>query len=240
LTNQKEPNADRERFSGAAPTAARAVYEKLRTDILRGVLLPDTRLRLNDITQRYGHGPIPAREALNRLTAESLVSYSSQRGFAVAPISLEDLADLVKTRSWICEIAMREAISLGDAEWEERVLLSFHRLSKVPRYLSTDPPIPNPAYEGLHRAFHSALLSGCGSQRTVAICDQLFDQAERYLNLSRTIAVMPREDEHKEILDAVLARRVDEAVQLIKNHVELTAEIVNRYYRGQRAARTTV
>lgn len=210
----------------ASTTAASVAYQALRRDIILGALVPNSRLRIGEMAQRYGCGAIPVREALNRLAAEGLVVHSEQRGFAVAPISLEDLADLTRARSWMAEVAMREAVLQGDAGWEERVLLSYYRLSKVPRYLSVEPLQPNPDYDVPHRQFHAALLSGCGSQWMVALCDKLFDHAERYRNLSRKIARAPREDEHKAIVDAALGRRVDEAVALIKAHVELTARIV--------------
>jgi DNA-binding GntR family transcriptional regulator len=208
------------------PTAAALAYTKLRGDILRGVLVPLERLRVNDISERYGCGAIPMREALNRLAVERLVVHSEQRGFAVAPISAEDLRDLTRARSLIVEAAMREAVLNGDALWEERVLLSFHRLSKVPRYVTLEPRVPNPAYDPSHREFHSALISGCGSQWVVTLCERMFDHAERYRNLSRKIRVAPREDEHRKILDAALGRRVEECVSLSKRHVEITAEII--------------
>jgi len=210
----------------AAPTAAGLVYARLRADILRGVLLPSDRLRVNDTSGRYDCGAIPTREALNRLAAEHLVVYSEQRGFSVAPISRADLIDLAKARSLFIEAAMREAVRHGDAAWEERVLVAHHRLKKVPRYLSLEPPRPNAAFDDPHREFHSALISGCGSQWVVNLCERLFDHAERYRNLSRKLAVVPREDEHQQIVDAALGRRVEEAVALSKRHVELTADII--------------
>jgi GntR family transcriptional regulator, carbon starvation induced regulator len=213
----------------AVPTAAGLAYTRLRGDILRGVLTPLERLRVNDIAERYGCGAIPTREALNRLAAEHLVVHAEQRGFAVAPISAEGLRDLAQARSMLVEVAMREALLKGDAAWEERVLLSYHRLSKVPRYLSLEPPTPNPAYDVPHREFHSALISGCGSRWVVSLCERLFDHAERYRNLSRKLAVAPREDEHKQIVDAALGRRLDETVALSKRHVEITAEIILRH-----------
>jgi DNA-binding GntR family transcriptional regulator len=210
----------------AAQTAAGLAYCRLRGDILRGTLGPLERLRVNDISGRYGCGAIPMREALNRLTAEHLVVHSEQRGFAVAPISAHDLRDLTLARSLLMEVAMREAVLNGDAAWEERVLLAYHRLAKVPRYLSLEPRVPNPAFDDPHREFHSALISGCGSQWVVIMCARLFDHAERYRSLSRRIRVAPRENEHKKIVDAALGRRVEEAVALSKRHVEITAEII--------------
>jgi len=141
-------------------------------------------------------------------------------------MSRGDLIDLAKARSMMVEVAIREAVLHGDVAWEERVLVAYHRLSKVPRYLSLEPRVTNPAYDEPHRVFHSALISGCGSQWMVKQCERLFDHAERYRNVARKLFVFPREDEHKKIVTAALGRRLDEAVALSKRHVEITAEII--------------
>lgn len=208
-------------------TAASAAYVRLRADLIRGVLTPGAKLRIREIAERYESGPIPVREALNRLAAEGLVVRSEQRGFTVAPIGAEDLHELALARAAIYEAALRESMRRGGADWEEGVLLAHHRLRKVQRYLSTKPPEPNPDYDRPHRAFHSALIAACGSRWLLRIAEQLFDHAERYRYLSRRIAVRPREDEHALIVEALLARREDEAVALLRRHVEITAEIAS-------------
>ena len=200
------------------------MYEKLRTHILDGSLQPDEKLRVNDIARRYGCGSFPVREALNRLAAEGLAIYSDQRGFAVAPISREELEDIGRTRSWIVGLAIEKAVLLGDAQWEEDVLLSYHRLSKTPRYLDIEARELNPEYDTVHRQFHTTLISGCGSKKLVEICEDLFNHSERYRTLSRAVAPRSREDEHKLIVDAVLARQVDEAVRLSVAHIQATAK----------------
>ncbi|CAG9271574.1 DNA-binding transcriptional regulator, GntR family [Paraburkholderia unamae] len=219
-SNEIVPNAP------SSQTTASAIHARLRRDILCGALKPGERLRVNDIAQRYGGGTIPTREALSRLTAELLVVYLDQRGFAVAPLSQEGLEDLTRARVWTAEVAVREAVRNGDAAWEERVLLAYHRLSKVSRYNSEDPPVQNEAYDPLHREFHLQLFSGCGSVWMVDTCMRLFDHAQRYRSLSRQAVVMPRECEHRDLVDAILQRRAEDAVALIGEHFRLTARIV--------------
>jgi DNA-binding GntR family transcriptional regulator len=126
----------------------------------------------------------------------------------------------------ISEIALREAIRKGDAQWEESVLVALHRLNKVPRYLSETPPVSNAAHEQPHKAFHQALLSGCGSERMLDIHGRLFDHAERYRALSRASVIHSRDEEHQKIAEAAIQRDEDEAIRLIKLHVELTAQLV--------------
>lgn len=212
-------------------TAASAIHARLRHDILGGVLKPGERLRVQDIARRYDGGTIPTREALSRLSAELLVVYLDQRGFAVAPISQESLEDLTRARVWTAQAAVREAVLHGDAAWEERVVLAYHRLSKVARYESEDPLILNPAFDPLHREFHLQVFSGCGSQWMVDTCMRLFDHAERYRNLSRRAVIMPRELEHKALVDAVLGRDAEEAVAVISEHFGLTAKILSDFVR---------
>ena len=207
-------------------SAASRVRERLREDILAGRLLPSSRLRIQGVADHYECGVIPVREALNQLAAQDLVVHEEQRGFSVAPVSQSSLVELTRARSGIYEVALRESIARGGAEWEESVLLAHYRLSKVQRYLSIDPPESNPRYDELHRGFHRALVAACGSQWMIDICDRLFDHAERYRILSRHLAVVSREVEHDEIMKAALNRETAEAIGLLKAHVERTATIV--------------
>ena len=210
----------------ATRTAIGSVFEKLRADILRGDLAPGEKLRIQDISRRYKSGAIPLREALNRLTAEALVVHSEQRGFTVAPISEEALLDLTRTRTWLNEIALRESIAHGDAAWEERLIIAFHRLSKEPRYIDAAKRRINPAFDLAHRAFHLALISACGSAWLLQYCEQLFDHADRYRNLSRRIYVADRNNEHAVMLKAALKLDADAAIKSLTQHMQKTSNIV--------------
>jgi GntR family transcriptional regulator, carbon starvation induced regulator len=207
----------------ASETLSTAVYNRLRTDIVGGRLLPGHKLRIVELAQRYDSGANPLREALNRLSGEALVVYSEKRGFTVAPISLDDLRDLSRARCMLSEIGLREAIAQGTSEWEEEVLLALHRLGKATREFN--PDYPNPSYEQLHRAFHSTLISGCGSQWIVSLSEKLFDYSDRYRNLSRRKTASPRHEEHEALAHAVLARNADEAVRIAREHIQRKADL---------------
>lgn len=209
----------------AAETLSTVVYQRLRNDIVGGRIAPGQKLRIVELTRRYESGANPLREALNRLCGETLVVYSEKRGFTVAPIGPEDLRDLTRARCMLSEIGLRESIAHGDAKWEEEVLLALHRLEKATR--DFDPEYPNPRYELLHRAFHSTVLAGCGSQWIVTIVEKLFDYSDRYRNLSRRKTQSPRHQEHEALARAVLARDADEAVRIAREHIVRTADLVS-------------
>ncbi len=211
-------------------TATRAtnLHDQLRQDLLAGELEPGSKLAIEALADRYETSATPLREALNRLVSDGLVERREQRGFVVAAISEQDLSEITKTRCWLEEVALRESIAAHTTAWEEALVLAHHRLAKTPRSLSDKKFQDNPAWEPLHRAFHRALISGCGSRWLLNFCDQLADQHHRYRRLSAPRAFAKRvvHTEHQQLLEAALGGRADEAVGLLKMHFERTARII--------------
>jgi len=213
--------------NGAA-TRATSLYDQLRTDLLAGELEPGSKLAIEALAEHYATSATPLREALNRLVSDGMVERREQRGFVVAGISASDLAEITKTRCWLEEIALRESIAAHTTEWEEALVLAHHRLAKTPRSLATDHFEDNPEWEPLHRAFHRALIGGCGSRWLLGFCEQLADQHHRYRRLSAPRAFAKRgvKNEHQQLLDTALAGRADDAVALLRQHFERTARII--------------
>ncbi|MCC7485631.1 MAG: FCD domain-containing protein [Burkholderiales bacterium] len=214
----------------SSETLASIAYQRLRSDIINARREPGGKLRVQELSEHYGVGPSPIREALNRLSRDGLVTLSDRRGFSVTPVSCEGLDELTRTRCWLNELALRQAIANGDAAWEENIVLAYHRLTRLPRYIDAGSGLKryNPDWELAHRTFHSALIAACGSRWLLAYCEQLFDAGAHYRHLSRVSSMKraQRRDEHRQILDASVARDADGAVALLTRHVTRTAELV--------------
>lgn len=211
-----------------ASTRATNLYDQLRADLLAGELEPGAKLAIEALADHYATSATPLREALNRLVSDGLVERREQRGFIVAGISEQDLAEITKTRCWLEEIALRESIAAHSQSWEENLVLAHHRLARTPRSLSNDRFEDNPEWEPLHRAFHRALIDGCGSRWLLNFCDQLADQHHRYRRLSAPRAFAKRgvKSEHQQLMEAAVEGRADDAVALLRNHFERTARII--------------
>jgi len=112
--------------------------------------------------------------------------------------------------------------------WEEALLVAHHRLERAPRSLNPDRFESNPEWERLHRAFHAVLINGCGSRPLIGFCEQLADRLNRYRALSSRKAFRVRKvtQEHADILKAVMDRNTAEAVRLLQQHYEQTAEFI--------------
>lgn len=213
----------------AKQTLATTTYGQLRDEILTGSIIPDTKLNIRALCGRFAVGLSPMREALTRLSAEGLVQQSDNRGFTVLPVSTAELMDLNMARCWVNEVGLRQSIARGDAEWEEGLLLAFHRLSRTPRH-QADNADRNPAWEQAHRMFHRALIGGSGSQWLTETCERLFEAAERYRHLARIAGVFRggQEDEHRAIMQAAVDRKADEAVERLTMHFDRTAQLVRQ------------
>jgi GntR family transcriptional regulator, carbon starvation induced regulator len=215
-------------------TLAEATYRKIREDIVWSNLTPGAPLRSDELRKVYGVGISPLREALSRLVAERLVTAVGQRGFRVAPLTPEDVLDIMETRLVIEGAALSRSIAHGDLQWETGLVASFHTLSRiaVPHQAGLDAEI----WVKHHRAFHMSLIAACSSRWQLELALLLFDQAERHRASAMRIpqARLSRDAnaEHKEILDATLARDAPMAIAALERHYRATAEQVVAAIRG--------
>jgi DNA-binding GntR family transcriptional regulator len=227
-TPADEDNSDR--------TLAERAFRLLRNDILNGRLAPDARLRINLLQQRYGLGLSPLREALLRLSSEGLVVAQGQRGFAVAPVSLAELQDQTVARKCLDIAALKQSMEQGDADWEAQVMAANHLLARTPLPTDANDITAARLWEERHRAFHRALIAGCGSQWLMRLHNQLVDQIERY----RTMRILHHHEaaaqvrdvvaEHAAITNAVLGREVAKAAELMDRHISATAEAMRQFF----------
>lgn len=215
-----------------AKTLAGRTYERLREDIVAGKLAPDSKLKLEQLLSDYEVGMSPLREALSRLVGDMLVTSRGQRGFRVAPLSLDELEDVTRVRSMLETEALSLSIQNGDDEWLESVVLAYDKLSAAEIELEamesdlSQDVISN--WERCNRGFHSALLSACGSVWLLRLTYIMYQQAERYRRLSLTHSRGHRDvpGEHLAIVRAVKDRKVLRACQLIEEHLQLTTDEV--------------
>ena len=83
------------------PTAQEAVLVEVRSRILRGDIAPGTPLRQEDLAASLGVSRVPVREALRILESEGHVTYIAHRGYRVAELDLDELAEIYHLRALI-------------------------------------------------------------------------------------------------------------------------------------------
>lgn len=207
-----------------------SAYAWLKHDIIRGTFPPGEKLLMSRLKERYDLGIGPLREALSQLVAERLVVAISQRGYRVAPMSLAELTDIYDARAQLEAMLVRLAIERGDDAWEAEVIAKAHTLAKVMEVNGTDEVLD--VWDARHKAFHTAIVAGCGSRHLLQLRDSLFDQVERYrhLWLRETVfseaALEAKRREHAALVEVVLARDAGRAGEMMREHLMTPVPII--------------
>jgi DNA-binding GntR family transcriptional regulator len=221
------PTTENQRsFKSLTATVASA----LQRDLVAGRHMPGAKLPIVQLAKDYGVSPGAVREALSRLISEGLVEFNEQRGFRAAPVSQAALVDITRTRILIDVHALREAIRLGDVDWEAEILAIEHRLAHCTPRDEADPVGVRDEWQRLHRVFHRTLISACGSEWLIRFHDLLFDQTIRYRSIASAYETT-RDDlrrdpnaEHGAIVKATVAHDADTAAALLKRHYQGTTD----------------
>jgi GntR family transcriptional regulator, carbon starvation induced regulator len=211
-----------------AETLSERALSLIEADIVSGALTPGARLGITETAARYGVGATPVREALSRLAARGLVDAIGQRGFRVKGISREDLADIVLIRTVVEREALKLSMEHGAGEWEARIVASLYRLKHYVRANPRGLAEGDPGFDVLHKAFHTALLAACGSQRLIAAHSDLYDQAYRYRRLMMAGFSDPEDflAEHDRLADLTVRRLRPEGADALAAHIASTLDHV--------------
>lgn len=209
-------------------------HAELKNNIIAGVHHPGEKLRVEHLKRQYGVSSGTLREALTMLIADRLVIAEGQRGFRVKPVSVSDLIDLNRIRIVLEKEAIRQSIACGDAQWEGRVVSSFHLLNRATKALQEKPSDRElfDDWERWHREFHIVLFSADPSEWTQYFLTIAYQQFERYRHmfhaLTQGMVQEHRErdvqSEHSAIFDAVLERDADTASTLLEQHLMRTLD----------------
>lgn len=208
---------------GQAQTLSADVYEQLRTGLLSGDFAPGARLVPAELCEQYGVKAGVLREALSRLTADGLTTFEPNRGFRVIDVSRSRIEELLELRRINEGAALRLAVDRGSTEHEAACIAAHHRL------VGAREPT---ARARAHHDFHLTLLSACGNQRLLDLCESLFEASELYRQWATAALRAPsrrhgrdQDSEHSAILEAVLAHDADRAVALHEQHLRRTVDL---------------
>ena len=211
-------------------TGNERVYHAIRWEILAGDRRPGEPLKTAELCKRFESSVGVVRESLLRLAEHGLVQVRPMQGFRVPELSVDDLRDLTEARLDIETLALRYAVTQGDARWESQLVGAHHLLTVTPRRDDSGKRY-SPEWGKAHGAFHVALIAGCRNHRILGIANRLRDTAELYRRWSVAADVTTRDSaaEHRALLDAALARDADLAVDLLGKQIRATHDVLSQH-----------
>ncbi|MGD9711052.1 MAG: GntR family transcriptional regulator [Thermomicrobiales bacterium] len=200
------------------------VYQRTRRDIVAGELAPGSPLRLQELAARNGVSMIPVREALRLLEAEGFVDILQNKGARVAPLSLQDMQDVYRTRIVLESEALRQAIP----HVTPQVIARARTLNaKLGRQKEKTGYV---VYED-HRAFHFTLYEPSESRWLLRLISGTWDHTERYRrHVAPLVTSTSTMDEHERIVARVEERNAEEAIAALHDHLEGSVNILTAVF----------
>lgn len=211
----------------ASRTLIERSYARLRDDIVEGRLAPGEKLRVEHLKDHYQVSAGTLREAITRLVSDALVEAEGQRGFRVAPVTVEDLEDLTRLRLHIEIDALRQSIRRGDAAWRAQLQQAYEELSAVEQPIR---PEQRARWELLNGRFHDALIAACDSPWTMKVLRLLGRHSERYRRYAIGLADGSRDvhAEHRQIFEMAMSGQEARAALALEAHIRATPDLLLR------------
>jgi DNA-binding GntR family transcriptional regulator len=199
-----------------AVTVQHATLRWLREQIATGAFGPRMQLRQEVLAREFGVSVPPIREALQTLEAEGQVVYLPRRGYFVAELSATELVEAYRIRDLLETEAITRAVPVLGPDDLERMRTAVRDMAAADR----DEDLM--ALTEANRRFHFTVFDAAAMPRMAQMIRVLWESTDRYrfVYFSGALHRSRVDAEHKAIMQAIAAGRVDDAVRLHREHRE--------------------
>ena len=195
-------------------------YRRIRSDIVFGRLAAGQKLTLDRMKEAYEAGVSTLREILNRLSSEGLIMAEGAKGFAVMPISPDNLRQVAAMRQLLEGHALKQSFEAGDMEWEGRVVAAHHKLAQMEKRMAAGVRSDAEIWKRYDWEFHHALISACGSRVLLDTHATIYDRYLRYQMIAAAYRGEAASSEHRTLLESALARDWRIAQKTLTTHIQ--------------------
>jgi GntR family transcriptional regulator, carbon starvation induced regulator len=212
-------------------TLSETVYRAIREAIIDHRLAPGRQLRSADLSEVLGVSRTPINEALFRLRQEGLVTYSERHGFSVVRVSAPELPDLFDARV-MCEVygVQRGLASISDAD-SANIKSVTARLESLAQSPGTSGQWYATEYS-IHRSIVSLAQNPITTRWHERITGIINSRWAPVPTSEAPNVNAPSVNEHKGILDALLARDIATVEKLIRQHADSEIARLASYIRS--------
>lgn len=186
-------------------------YHYIKEKIITCEYKPGEVLDLNAIKDQLNISRTPIRDAITSLEQERFVNVFPRRGVLVASITPKDIGDLYAVREQLEPFIARSAAFLAD----EEKLLRFKEL-----FLSHSDDMRD--FNRWDLEFHSYLVELMNNPYISSVMNLVLDHNMRFVVLGAKLPnrLEDSNNEHVQILDALLRRDEKAAEELMHEHIK--------------------
>ena len=190
---------------------AQAVYERIRSMIIEGDLVPGSRLNKKFLAETLAVSLTPVNDAIRRLEGERLIVQTEKEGYVVRSFTDKDLADIYALRAGIESIAVR-LCALESSDEELTRITAFFQSYELPV-----PPSRTHEYLEEDKRFHGTILAVAGVPLLVDM-DGCYGYMIKSYGKGLMRAPSDTLNEHRQIIAALAARNSKLAAELMTTH----------------------
>lgn len=202
------------------------IYADLQQKLMNAAFRPGAKIKPKELEDVYGCSANTIRETLLRLANIGLVTFESQKGFRVAPVSQAVCNDITRFRILLEQEGATASMRLGGLKWESDLAASHHKLVHIEHEIEREGELS--AYMDLwteaERDFHETLISACGSEILRETYARVYLQfRQQMVNLERNFGANYFRTiitEHRAILEAALSRDESACRLAIYDHLK--------------------
>ncbi|WP_432511492.1 GntR family transcriptional regulator [Kineococcus sp. SYSU DK001] len=156
--------------AGAATSKVEQAYELIRERIVSGRYTPGYRLVLGSLARELGSSPVPVREAIRRLEAESLVEFERNVGATVRGLDPVEYRWTMETLAVVEGAAVGQALPLLTAA----DLAEARRLNDLMRAELGQPAgeFDTQRFSQLNQRLHRTLAAPCPNPHLLDLVDR--------------------------------------------------------------------
>ncbi|HYI18880.1 MAG TPA: GntR family transcriptional regulator [Solirubrobacteraceae bacterium] len=219
----------------AAPTPTSAsliadhAYQELRHRIVTLKLRPGTALREDQLMAELGIGRTPLREAVKRLSHESLVAIQPRRGTFVSDVDAADIVHITEVRAELEGFAAALASRRMQPAGRQRAEAMLREIEELGRGHDQD------ALMQADERIHHFVWEESGNPYLVTTLERYYALSLRvwYVVLDRVPGLGHAVHDQSHLLEALLARDASRAQRIMREHVQaFQREILAAYSRA--------
>ena len=195
--------------------SSQIAYQGIRHMLYTKELVPGQKIAYRDLAEKLQLSPTPIIQALKWLELQGFVTHEANRGYYMAPFSLEEIEELYELRELVEPSLIPATIQRIDKEGlgELKDALDAHRSAEREFYLK----------ERLfkNREFHMTLASLSRKTTQIRLLQNVFDMLFLKYggNYFPMASLTSTDQEHQEVYDAIALRSMEHAQRVLKNHL---------------------
>jgi len=199
---------------------AEALRDQLEQDIVTGRFKPGERLDEQSLASRFGVSRTPIREALMQLASIGMVDLQPHRGAFVASLSLKEIIERFEMMAALEGMCGALAARRITDEQRSNLVEAHEACAEAAKSGSID------SYYYANKSFHQAIYDACNNSYLAEQARALHTRLQPYrrLQLRARHRVSNSLDEHKSIVEAILAGDSAKAERQLRGHVLIQGE----------------